>query len=202
MSDSTLQDVTNAAQWQSSAPAIAVVSASGVVTGFVQGEVTISATFIRTGTLALQIKKECRYTLSPSSSDFDAFGRAGVKVAVASSLASCRWTARSDVAWLRIVGSAAGTGSGGFEYDLTGNSTPGPRTTEIVVSGEGGTSTHHVSQAKPSSCSYVVDPDEVAISVGGGSGSFRVDPAERAVQLRRPSTCSAMIIRWTSEVPW
>ena len=184
MSDGTTQDVTNTAAWQTSNPAIATVSPAGLVTTYGQGEVTITAIFGKSGSVALQIKKECVYTLGPASLDTDAFGRT-VRIDVTSSLATCAWTARSDVSWVRVVPPGSGTGSGSFEYDLRGNSTPNARSTDLIVSGEKGSALHHIVQGRPSSCSYVVDPEEVAVGPGGGSGSFRVDTT--------PDDC-----RWTA----
>jgi Big-like domain-containing protein len=184
LTDGSTQDVTNTAVWQTSNPTVATVSPAGLVTTYVEGEATITATFGKAGSLALQVKKECVYTLSPPSLDTDAFGRT-VKVSVTASLASCKWTARSDVSWVKLVGPAEGTGSGSFEYDLRGNSTPDARAADIIVSGDRGTALHHITQARPASCSYVVDPNEVAVGLGGGSGSFRVDTT--------PDDC-----RWTA----
>jgi|SRR5579864_742724 len=45
MSDGTTQNVTTAAAWQSSNPAVATVSALGVVTGVAGGQTTITATY-------------------------------------------------------------------------------------------------------------------------------------------------------------
>jgi hypothetical protein len=187
MTDGTIQDVTNAALWQTSNPTVATVSAAGLVTTYVEGDVSISATYIsKSGTLALSVKKECSYTLSPASVDVDAFSRAAVKVAVKATLASCRWTARSDVSWISVRQTASGAGDGGFEYDVNANSTTQARAADVVVSGDGGSVTQHVSQARPSSCSYVVNPETVAVGLGGGSGSFRVDVT--------PDDC-----RWTAQ---
>src|SRR5215470_11563364 len=44
-STGTTSDVTQQATWQSSAPAIATVSSTGLVTGVAEGDVEISATF-------------------------------------------------------------------------------------------------------------------------------------------------------------
>jgi hypothetical protein len=184
MSDGTTQDVTNTATWQTSNPAVATVSPAGLLTTYTEGEVTITATMVRAGSLVLQVKKVCLYTLSPASLDTDAFGRT-VKVTVTATLASCRWTVRSGVSWVKLAGTAEGTGTGSFEYDLRGNSTPEARSTDLVVSGDGGTALHHIAQARPSACSYVVVPEEVAVGLGGGSGSFRVDTT--------PDDC-----RWTA----
>jgi uncharacterized protein YjdB len=45
MSDGTTQNVTTAAAWQSSNPAVATVSALGVVAGVADGQSTITATY-------------------------------------------------------------------------------------------------------------------------------------------------------------
>jgi uncharacterized protein YjdB len=45
MSDGTTSNVTTASAWQSSNPAVATVSAAGVVTALTDGQVTITATY-------------------------------------------------------------------------------------------------------------------------------------------------------------
>ncbi len=186
MSDGSTQDVTNLAVWQTSNPAVATVGPTGLVATYLEGDVTITASYTKAGTLALQVKKECSFTLDPASHDSDAFGGNPVHVNVTSSLASCSWTVTTSVLWVRIVSATSFTGSGGFDYSISGNSTPASRTTDLVVSGDtGATATHHIKQAAPASCSYVVTPDVVYVGLGGGSGSFRVDTT--------PDTC-----RWTA----
>jgi len=184
MSDGSVQDVTNTATWQSANPVVAVVSPTGLVTTYAAGEASITATWTKTSSIALQVKKECIYTLSPASLEFDAFGRASVQVEVTSSLAGCSWSASSGVPWLRLVGTARGTGNGDFVYDALANSTTETRAADITISGDQGTVVHHVSQARPATCSYVVDPLEVVVSVGGGTGSVRVDTTPDNCQWR------------------
>ncbi len=175
MSDGSVQDVTNQAVWQSTNPVVAVVSTAGLVTTYAEGDVSINATLSKTASIALQVKRQCSYMLSPASMDLDAFGRASIRVNVTTSLASCGWTVQTTASWLRLLGAGTGTGNGMFDYDVSGNSTTAPREADIVVAGGGGNAAHHVSQARPAGCSYVVEPSEVAVSLGGGSGSFRVD---------------------------
>ena len=56
LSDSTTQDVTSSATWQSSDATVATVSASGVVTGVAAGTVTVTATYQNvSGSLLLTI---------------------------------------------------------------------------------------------------------------------------------------------------
>lgn len=186
MSDGTVQDATNAAFWQTSNPAVATVSATGLVTTYQNGDVTISATTQKTGALALKVETlNCTYTLSPSSMTVDAFGLSAISVNVTASGAGCKWTARSDVNWVRVTTGANGTGSASFQYDVDPNSHVNDRATDVIVSGTNGTATHRVQQGHPSSCSYVTDPEEVTIPLGGGSGTFRVNTT--------PEDC-----RWTT----
>jgi hypothetical protein len=186
MSDGAVQDVTNAAFWQTSNPAIATVSAAGLVTTYQNGDVTISATTQKTGNLVLKVETlNCTYSLSPSSMSVDAFGLSSITVNVAASAAACKWTARSDVTWVRIASGANGTGNATFQYDVDPNSHVNDRAADVTVSGNNGTATHRVQQGHPSSCSYVVDPEEVTIALSGGFGTFRVNTT--------PEDC-----RWTA----
>lgn len=176
MSDGTLHDVTNSANWQSSNLPVATVSPTGLVTSHGAGDTTITATMSsKTGSLQLQFRKECQFTLSPASLDVDAFGRTAMTVGVTSTMTSCGWTVKAGAGWLRVVGPANGTGTGSFTYDVTPNSTTDERAADLVISGEGATVRHHVSQGRPAWCSYVVTPSEVTVSLGGGSGTFRVN---------------------------
>jgi hypothetical protein len=186
MSDGTVQDVTNSATWQSSNPQVATVSPTGLVSAHVNGDVTITATYFKTGNVGLQVRKDCIYTLSPPTLNSDPFGRT-VPVGVASSSSTCTWTATSGASWVRIVGSGSGVGTGSFEYELAGNNTTAERSAEVTVAGEGGTATHRVIQARPS-CSYVIDPAEVFVSLGGGSGSFKVNATPNDCQWTAQSS--------------
>lgn len=169
-------DVTQQAAWQTSAPGVATVSATGLVTAVGEGQVDISATFqsVR-GTLGVGVRPvRCAVTISPGNASFGNFGGAGV-VQVQVSAASCRWTARSDASWLPLAFEPAAPGSGTFAYTAPANSTTAPRTANIVVTtATGETATHAVTVDRTIGCSYVTDPEENVFSSAGGTGQFRV----------------------------
>ena len=91
-STGTTSDVTQQATWQSSTPAVATVSSTGLVTAVAQGEAEISATFqsVR-GTLGVGVRQvPCALSISPQTATFGPFGGTG-SVQVLVSAASCRW---------------------------------------------------------------------------------------------------------------
>jgi hypothetical protein len=175
-STGTTSDVTQQATWQSSAPGVATVSATGLVTAVAEGQVEISATFqsVR-GTLGVGVNPvRCALSISPATATFGPFGGTS-SVQVLVSAASCRWSARSDSAWLPLVFEPATPGSGNFSYTAPGNSTTAPRTANIVVTTSTGESTvHAVTVNRTTGCSYVTDPEDAVFSAAGGTGQFRV----------------------------
>jgi len=108
-------DVTQQATWLSSAPAVATVSSTGLVTAVAQGEADISATYQSVkGTMGVGVRPfPCAVSLSPATAAFGPFGGAGT-VQVLVSAASCRWSARSDAPWLPFAFEPAGPGSATF----------------------------------------------------------------------------------------
>ncbi len=110
-STGTTSDVTQQATWQSSAPAVATVSATGLVTAVAQGDAEISATYqsVR-GTMGVGVRPvPCPVSLSPATATFGPFGGAG-SVQVLVGAASCRWSARSDAPWLPFAFEPDGPG--------------------------------------------------------------------------------------------
>ena len=175
-STGTTSDVTQQATWQSSAPAVATVSSTGLVTAVAQGDADISATFqsVR-GTMGVGVRPvPCPVSLSPATATFGPFGGAG-SVQVLVSAASCRWSARSDAPWLPFAFEPAAPGSGIFSYTAPANSTTEPRTANIVVTTSTGESTvHAITVNRTTGCSYVTDPEEAVFTAAGGTGQFRV----------------------------
>jgi hypothetical protein len=182
-SDGTVVDVTNLAAWQSSAPTIASVSPSGILTAAAEGSVDVSATYKNVkGTVHADVRPTCTVSLSPPAASYSAFGGSGT-VNVTVNSPSCRWSARSDAPWLGF--SVDGTGSGSFTYALPANSTPSARTAGIVVeTSTAQRATHAITEDKPAGCSYVTQPEEAVFTASGGSGQFTV--------VTTPNDC-----RWT-----
>ena len=152
--------MTQQATWQSSAPAVATVSSTGLVTAVAQGDAEISATFqsVR-GTMGVGVRPvPCALSISPATATFGPFGGAG-SVQVLVSAASCRWSARSDAPWLPFAFEPAAAGSGDFGYTAPANSTTAPRTANIVVTTSTGESAvHAVTVNRTTGCSYVTEP--------------------------------------------
>ena len=175
-STGTTSDVTQQATWQSSAPGVATVSSTGLVTAVAQGEAEVSATFqsVR-GTLGVGVRQvPCALSISPQTATFGPFGGAG-SVQVLVSAASCRWSARSDAPWLPLAFEPAAAGSGDFGYTAPANSTTAPRTANIVVTTSTGESAvHAITVNRTTGCSYVTEPEEAVFTAAGGTGSFNV----------------------------
>jgi Bacterial Ig-like domain (group 2)/Putative binding domain, N-terminal len=169
-------DVTQQAAWQSSAPGVATVSATGLVTAVAQGDAEISATYQSVkGTMGVGVRPvPCPVSLSPATAAFGPFGGSG-SVQVLVGAASCRWSARSDAPWLPFTFEPAAPGSGIFSYTAPANSTTAPRTANIVVTtATGETTVHAITVNRTTGCSYVTDPEENVFTASGGTGQFRV----------------------------
>jgi len=193
-------DVTQQATWQSSAPGVATVSAAGLVTAVAEGQVEISATFqsVR-GALGVGVSPvRCALTISPGTAAFGNFGGSGT-VQVQVSATSCRWSARSDAAWLPFVFEPASTGSGTFAYAAPANSTTAPRTANIVVTtSTGDSAVHAVTVDRTVGCSYVTDPDEAVFTASGGTGQFRVITTPNNCQWNLVNGMQALGVQITS----
>ena len=181
-SNGTTTDVTNLATWQSSAPTLATVSPSGLVTAAAEGGADITATYsgVR-GVLHTDVQSTCTVSLNPSAASFTAFGGTGTATVTVNS-PSCRWTARSDAAWLPFTFDPGTPGSGSFTYSLPPNSTASARTASLIVQ----TSTAQsaalaITEDRPAGCSYVTQPEELTFTASGGSGQFNV--------IATPSDC-------------
>ena len=176
MSTGSTSDVTQQATWQSSAPGVATVSSTGVVTAVAEGDVEIGATYqtVR-GTMGFGVRlARCALSISPATATFGPFGGAG-SVQVLVSAASCRWSARSDAPWLPLAFEPAAAGSGNFGYAAPANSTTAPRTANIVVTTSTGESAvHAITVDRTSGCSYVTQPEEAVFTAAGGTGQFNV----------------------------
>lgn len=176
LSTGTTSDVTQQATWQSSAPGVASVSPTGLVTAVAEGTVDISATYQSVkGTLGVGVRAlRCAVTISPTTAIFDPFGGAGA-VQVQVSAPACKWSAKSDAPWLPFTFEPASAGNGSFGYTAPANSTTETRTANIVVTTQSGeTATHAITVNRTTGCSYVTEPEESVFTAAGGTGQFRV----------------------------
>ncbi len=183
LSTGASSDVTPQAAWLSSAPAVATVSAAGLVTAVTEGDAEISATYqsVR-GAAAVGVRRaRCTVTIAPGTATFGNFGGSGT-VQVGVSGPACRWSARSDSPWFPFAFDSPAPGSGTFAYTTPANSSPAPRTAGIVVtSSTGETAVHAVTVDRTIGCAYVTEPEEAAFSASGGTGQFNV--------ITTPSDC-------------
>ena len=198
-SNGSTLDVTSLAAWQSSAPSIATVSGSGLLTASAEGGVDVTATYNTVkGSVHADVRPTCTITVSPASAAYTAFGgSATVNVSVNSP--SCRWTARSDAPWFPFIFDAANPGSGSFSYMLPPNSTTLPRTTALTIeTSTGQKATHSITEDKPLGCSYVTSPEEIVFTASGGSGQFTVVATPGDCQWNLLNGMSALGVSITS----
>ncbi|MEO5821223.1 MAG: Ig-like domain-containing protein [Vicinamibacteraceae bacterium] len=199
-STGSTSDVTQQATWLSATPAVATVSAAGLVTAVGEGQAEISATFQNLrGTIGVGVRAvPCALSISPGTATFGPFGGTG-SVQVLVSAASCRWSARSDTLWLPFVFEPATPGSGNFSYTAPANSTTDPRTANIVITTSTGESTvHAVTVNRTTGCSYVTDPEEAIFSASGGTGQFRVVTTPNTCQWNLVNGMAALGVQITS----
>ena len=175
-SDGSTTDVTNAALWQSSNPVVATVSPGGIVTAAAEGEADFSATYqSKSGSIHGTVTKPgCEVTLDPASLSFGALATSA-RVHVMPNYSSCRWTVKSDAAWLSYSYDPGKSGDGYFAYDVPGNNNPDARNANLIVSVVGGSpAMHTVHQDRPVGCVYQASPDRLTFGASGGTGSFTV----------------------------
>jgi hypothetical protein len=175
-SDGTTTDVTNIAVWQSSDPAMASVSSTGLLRANLEGTVTVSAVYQQvTGTLTAEIRRPgCEGRPTPERLIYNAFGGFG-SVAVTTTASDCRWIATATASWLHLTRLPNVSGNGEIRYGVDPNNTPEPRSARILIEVSGGpTSAVEIAQEKPVSCSYVVSPESRDFASQGGAGSFDV----------------------------
>jgi hypothetical protein len=175
-STGSTSDVTQQAVWQSSAVGVATVSPTGLVTAVAAGDVEISATFQNVrGAMGFGVlPARCDLSITPATATFGPFGGPG-SVQVQVTTAACRWSARSDAAWLPFTFEPATPGSGSFAYTAPPNSTTSARTANITVTTSNGESvTHTLTVDRTGGCSYVAQPEEAVFPATGGTGQFNV----------------------------
>jgi len=141
--------------WRASSNAgwITITSgASGVGNGTVGFRVDDLSAGTRTGTLTIAgltftvtqtTETRCSYTISPTNRDASPLG-AAFSVSV-STTSSCRWTAKSDVKWIKVT-PENGTGAGSVSVVVEPNTTKSARTGTATIAGQ----TLTVRQSAPS----------------------------------------------------
>lgn len=173
-SDGSRIDVTSGAEWKSSNPAAATVSATGLVTAVSEGGTDVAATYKgAAGAIHLDVRR-CALTLAPPSVTVDAFGGTRT-LQVTTSMSGCKWTPSASAPWVTVAGGAPREGSGAVSFTVEANSAPDTRTAGVVVTtADGATATLGVTQGRPAGCSYVTRPDTLTFTAAGGAGSFDV----------------------------
>src|SRR6516164_4483568 len=86
--------------------------------------------------LAPAFAQTCTYSISPTSNpSVPAGGGSFGPVTVTSIGSNCKWTAESNVSWLRVTFGQSGSGNGSFGYGVDPNSGP-PRSGTITAAGQ------------------------------------------------------------------
>ena len=199
-SDGTTTDITNVAVWRSSSPERATVSNIGLLSAAAEGAIDVLATHQNvTGSLQLEVRRRgCEVTITPPRLVFSAFG-GSAHVDVRATASDCRWTARSDAPWLPVNLDPNRSGDGEFKYSVPANSTPQPRSANILISVVNGpTAVQAVTQEPPRSCSYVTSPDRATVGADGGARSFEVITTPGDCQWRARSESEYLGVRITS----
>lgn len=149
--------------------------ASGEGNGSVQYQVAENTgTNTRTGTLKVagvtftvtQQAKTCA-TLTPESATFEAAGGSGEITITAPG--SCKWTAKSNSAFLIVDSGASGNGNGQVRYRVTANGAHTDRTGTLTVADK---SFEVTQEGVP--CSYTLTPDVTTFDFLGGVGAVNV----------------------------
>jgi hypothetical protein len=145
--------------------------ASGTGNGTVQLTVDSHSGAARSGTATIAGRtftvnqsSGCSYSLSSAVQSAPA--TAGSLTVGVTAAGGCSWTAASNVAWMSVPAGASGNGNGSVQIDVQANAGP-PRSGTVTIAGQ----THTVNQ--DSGCTYVVAPENLPSTAGGGA--LRVD---------------------------
>ena len=199
-STGSTSDVTQQATWQSSAPGVATVSSTGLVTAVAEGDADISATYQSVkGTMGVGVRPvPCAGVTLPRHRHVRSVRRRGQR-AGPGERGVVPVDARSDAPWLPFAFEPTGPGSAIFSYTAPANSTTEPRTANIVVTTATGESTMHtVTVNRTTGCSYVTDPEEAVFTAAGGTGQFRVVTTPNNCQWNLVNGMQALGVQITS----
>jgi hypothetical protein len=201
------RDVTGTAVWQSSDPATAVVTSSGVVKGGQPGSAEIAATVegvtgkVRVDIVgAAEIPRNCAAaTLSSYETNVSPLEN-DVNFNVHTPYSDCRWTALDDASWLTVSGGSeplfdpGRSGNGYLTLLAAANDTLSPRVARVTVTFTDGTTlVHTLTQAAPS-CVFTLSPTERSAPYAATSGSFSVQA--------NPPTCSWSVAPFHFDPAW
>jgi hypothetical protein len=100
-----------------------------------------SGTITLAGKILTVSQAGCACSVSPTSASIAAAGGIGSMSVTADIW--CRWTAKSNAAWITVISGSSGTGNGTVNYSVAANPSPSPRSGIIIVAGK----TFIVSQA-------------------------------------------------------
>ena len=164
-------DTQTGCTWTAASNAAWLSIASGA-TGSGSGSVVFSASVntgaARTGTLTVAgqtvtVSQACSFTVTPSTVTAPASGSTGTSVSLAT-VASCLWTAASNVSWISITSGPGGIDSGTVTFTVAAN-TGTARTGTLTVGGQ----TVTVNQWT-GTCTYAISPTSQAFEQAGGTG--------------------------------
>lgn len=180
-SNSTTENVTNTAVWQTSNPVVVVVSGGGLLTSRGAGSAQVTATYQgQTGTADVIVSGPpppvCSVALSEYLVTFDRTGGPR-SVSVQTSIPSCTWQAASNASWLRITSAASGTGNGVVSYQVDAHVSTGSREGTISIGGQN-LLVRQTSDAPP--CRYCPSPTSRTISSAGGTFTISVTPVRNS----------------------
>jgi hypothetical protein len=117
LSDSSTQNVTSAATWQSSNTSAATVS-GGVVTGVAAGDADITATYSgASGTRRITVSAvPCVFSVSVPTQTFSASGGSSSVTVSVQQGTNCGWTATRGDPFITITSGASGNGNGTVRF--------------------------------------------------------------------------------------
>ena len=127
----------------------------------------------------------CRFTVTPSTTAVGAPG--GDATIQVQTNAACRWTAASEVPWIRVTAGAAGQGDGSVAIAVDANAAAA-RSGRVIVAGTPVIVEQSDGRAQPPptpGCSYSMQPSGQTIAAAGGTGTIDV-------------TASAATCAWTA----
>lgn len=193
-SNGATDNVTATAVWQTSNPAVATVSGSGLLTGRGSGAADVTASYQgQTGRASVTVAAPpCSVSLSETSVTFERAGGTRT-LGIQASASSCAWQAASSASWIHIT-TGTGTGSGTVSYNVDPNTGPATREGAVIISGPALAGEQRLTVRQTTSgstCRYCPSPTSRSFSSAGGTSSISVDPVDSTAQ-------------WTavSDQPW
>jgi Putative binding domain, N-terminal/Viral BACON domain len=142
--------------------------ATGSGSGSVIFRASVNSGAARTGTLTVAgqtatVSQACSFTVTPSTVTVPAPGSTGTSVSLGT-VATCVWTAVSNVSWISITSGPGGVDSGTVTFTVAAN-TGTARTGTLTIAGQ----TVTVNQLT-GTCTYAILPMSQAFEQSGGTG--------------------------------